>query len=143
MAEASKSVGDQQTLRFLEEWLDGSTIQSFAQPKDPKKEAAGSGFVRLLYETVLAFFSRLVSYTPRTKDCAVWTKTLKADVGSLYLWGECYEGGELDQILADSDDLRNIILELLATLGVYLQKGMTRSTKDSHIKWLIVQDYYQ
>lgn len=142
MAKASKYASDRQFVRFFEEWIDGSTIHSSTQSKELSIDIVKSVSAWLLYESILVFFSRLVSYTQSSKDRTAWTKALKADVGSLYLWGECYEGGQLDIILADSDDLRHTIIELLATLGLELHNGIFIAPR-IHTKWLTAQDYYQ
>ena len=54
-----------------------------------------------------------------------WSHTLEEELEKLYLWGESFENGDLDRALEQSEDLRDIVLELLSAIGDTIIQSLT------------------
>lgn len=101
------------------EWIDGSTIH---RSRDTEDGGAAAGFAWTLYDLDLKLLTRLIPIISRElptisrKD----TKTLKQSLGNLFLWGDGFRDGMLENVTLESDDLKETILELLARIGKLL-----------------------
>jgi hypothetical protein len=105
-------------LAFLEEWIDGTTIQK-ASGGNSGDNGTTTGFAWNLYDHVLKLLSALVPLAVQTssglskKD----TRSLKESLGDLFLWGDGFRDGSLESILEESDDLKESVVALLITVG--------------------------
>jgi hypothetical protein len=107
-------------VQFLEEWIDGTTIQKSGVDSGDDRNAAG--FAWNLYDHILQLFSKFVPLASKSppvvskKD----TRSLKESLGRLYLWGDGFGDGRLEFILEESDDLKETIVTLLIVIGKIL-----------------------
>lgn len=76
-----------------------------------------------LHQQSISLFAELSSFLESNAQLRNHAKGIRDDLGRLSLWGESFGGERLDDILADSDDLRMAILELYTTIGKILVNG--------------------
>jgi len=101
----------------VEEWLDGATVQTAVGEND---NSTASGFTWNLYDQVLKLFTVLVPLIPPKRSSLrskKQQKLLKDSLGKLFLWGDVFRDGRLQNILDKSDDLKEEIIDNLAAIG--------------------------
>jgi hypothetical protein len=76
-----------------------------------------------LYQESISLFAELSGFLAGSAQLRDYENDLRDDLGRLFLWGESFGGGRLDDILADSDELRITILELCTTVSKVLIEG--------------------
>ena len=109
---APSTIGSQTVTK---EWIDGNTNERL-QASEPSGDLVNLNFIEELYQTVLKVFTerwRLVSSSMSLARKRIFKEAL----GRLYLWGRDFQNGGLASISAQSDDLRDTILDLLASIG--------------------------
>jgi hypothetical protein len=98
------------------EWIDGTTIHRLRNPED---EGAAVGFAWTLYDLDLKLLKTLIPVVSKDlpnishKDI----KTLKQSLGNLFLWGDGFRDGMLENILEESDDLKETLVDLLVEIA--------------------------
>jgi hypothetical protein len=98
------------------EWIDGATIY---RSKDPEDEGAAAGFAWTLYDLDLKLLTRVIPIISRDlptishKDI----KILKLSLGNLFLWGDGFRDGMLENVLEESDDLKETLVDLLVEIA--------------------------
>lgn len=123
---------------YLKEWIDGATIQKISGNCDGEEaaETVDTGFAWALYDHILKLLSILVTLdSPKLskKDA----RSLKDLVGKLFLWGDGFREGNLENILDCADDLRETVVGLLAGIGNIL----TTSKLSSQIQLSAISDH--
>jgi hypothetical protein len=107
------------------EWIDGATIH---RSRDAGHEGAAAGFAWTLYDLDLKLLTNLVPIVSRDlpttsrKDI----KTLKQSLGNLFLWGDGFRDGMLENVLEESDDLKETLVASLigiARLLIYSESS--------------------
>jgi len=112
-----------QTASFLEEWIDGATIQ---RAGDGDGSATG-GFAWSLYDRNLHLLKELIpiiaeaSVSPPNRSL----KSLKESLGNLFLWGDGFRDGKMERVLDESDDLRETVMTSLVGIGRLLISSKT------------------
>jgi hypothetical protein len=76
-----------------------------------------------LHQQSISLFVELSSFLAGSAQLRDYENDLREDLGRLFLWGESFGDGRLDDILADSDELRIAILELCTTISKVLIEG--------------------
>ncbi|KAL3418590.1 hypothetical protein PVAG01_10306 [Phlyctema vagabunda] len=100
----------QNYLRILQEWVDNTPVPS--SENGPGSAAQSSiGFVWGLYQHTLKIFSFL-----NTGD----DKLFKRSLGKLFLWGDSFRDGKLDNVLDESDNLKGAVVASLVGIGKVL-----------------------
>lgn len=102
---------------FLREWIDGATIQKLGGDCD-SEDGTGveTGFAWNLYDNTLKLLSILVPVnSPKVskKDA----RSLRELVGKLFLWGDGFRDGRLENVLHESDDLKETVVGELTRIG--------------------------
>jgi hypothetical protein len=98
------------------EWIDGATIY---RSRDAEDEGASAGFAWTLYDLDLKLLTNLVPIVSRDlpttsrKDI----KSLKQSLGNLFLWGDGFRDGLLENVLEESDDLKETLLASLVGIA--------------------------
>ncbi len=98
------------------EWIDVATIY---RSRDPEDEGAAAGFAWTLYDLDLKLLTRLIPIVSRDlptisrKDI----KALKHSLGNLFLWGDGFRDGMLENVLGESDDLKETLVDLLVRIA--------------------------
>ncbi|KAL9121957.1 MAG: hypothetical protein Q9187_001482 [Circinaria calcarea] len=100
------------TLVFTQEWIDGNNFQRL-----PQEDQVDLSFAQELYDACIGFFTKVLQGISRSGSDIVQKYqlgTLKEEWARLYLWGSGFENGKLAGVLAQSDELRDSVLELLS-----------------------------
>jgi hypothetical protein len=98
------------------EWIDGATIH---RSRDAEDEGAAAGFAWTLYDLDLKLLTILVPIVSRDlpttsrKDI----KSLKQSLGNLFLWGDGFRDGMLENVLEESDDLKETLVASLVGIA--------------------------
>jgi hypothetical protein len=98
------------------EWIDGSTVYRSGDAED---EGAAAGFAWTLYDLDLKLLTRLIPIASRDlptisrKDI----NTLKQSLGNLFLWGDGFRDGMLENVMEESDDLKETLVDLLVRIA--------------------------
>lgn len=79
-----------------------------------------------LHQQSISLFAELSSFLAGSAQLRDYENDLREDLGRLFLWGESFGDGRLDDILADSDELRIAILELCTTIIKVLIEGESK-----------------
>jgi len=109
---------------WLETWVDGTTIQSSFSGREGLDFIA-SGFAWQFHENFLSLLEKLVRASRESpniinKYCA---NLLNECLIDLFLWGEGFSGGRLDQCIERSDSLKSAILGFIATGAKIMVNG--------------------
>lgn len=81
------------------------------------------GLATCLYQACMGAFRALCSPNPPDTSSEYRSSSpeemssLKQLLGRLHLWGESFNDGSLDKAVAQSDEMRNTVLELLCDIG--------------------------
>ena len=102
-------------------WIDGSCIH-FSQPAIARG-STGSSFANHLYAACLQVFIELSQELTKSGKSSSASEARNQELGKLFLWGRGFSDGQLDTLLEQSDELRNIVLDLVSTIGKLLLKG--------------------
>jgi hypothetical protein len=78
-----------------------------------------------LHQQAIGLFAELSFFLPLSRELRDYGNDLRDELARLFLWGESFSDGRLDDILADSTELRGVILELCATICKILIEGMS------------------
>jgi hypothetical protein len=108
---ATKRFGSRQ----VEAWIDGATIRT-----NEGGHGTTVGFAWNLYDQVFEVFTVLVPLVSKGRSSAQSTKhekSLKDSLGKLFLWGDGFRDGGLENTLETSDDLKETVLETLVAMG--------------------------
>ncbi|MCJ1439356.1 hypothetical protein MMC27_008748 [Xylographa pallens] len=97
------------------EWIDGNSIKR-SQPTAPDTDIVNLDFAEELYGTLLTVFARVCRTYSNTIPLSKQRQNKEA-LGRLHLWGRDFQDGKLACVLAQSDDLRNTVIELLGQVG--------------------------
>ena len=100
---------------------------------DLTSESAADGKVNAaasLYRDCLAYFTVLSQSEFMSCD-RIEPKLFKRELGRLYLWGEDFQDGKLQNILRHSTDLKNTVLRLLVALSRALMRSSVDFMQDS------------
>ena len=119
---------------YLEEWIDGTTIQTSSD--NFGAEEAVAGFAWNLYNSVLKLFTTVVPLMPKTTFSS--SRTMKECLGKLFLWGDGFRDWRLDCVLEESDDLREIVIASLIAIGGTLTSS---SYPRSHRQLLLLTQF--
>jgi hypothetical protein len=98
------------------EWIDGATIH---RSRDAEVEGAAAGFAWTLHDLDFKLLTNLVPIVSRDlptvsrKDI----KTLKQSLGDLFLWGDGFRDGMLENVLEESDDLKETLVASLVGIA--------------------------
>ena len=104
--------------RLIEKAFDHSMSDFTSGPSaDDKVNATAS-----LYRDCLAYFTTL-SQSDLISSDQEERKTFKKELGRLFLWGEDFQDGKLQDILRYSTDLNNTVLRLLVAVSEALVKS--------------------
>jgi hypothetical protein len=76
-----------------------------------------------LHQESIGLFVELSGFLAGSVQLHDYENDLQDDLGRLFLWGESFGDGRLDDILADSAELRVAILELCTTISKVLVEG--------------------
>ena len=103
------------------EWLDGATI---LRSRDAGNEAedAAAGFTWTLYDLNLRLLTNLIPVVSRdipTTSCKD-IKILRQSLGNLFLWGDGFRDGVLENVLEESEDLKKTVLALFVGIAKLL-----------------------
>lgn len=109
---------------FLEEWIDGTSIQR-TPAEDVGEENAGPniGFAWNLYQQTLNLFAKLLPLIPGGNNRRQPKIVLKETLGKFFLWGDGFSDGRLEAVLEESEDLKASIISELAAIGRILISG--------------------
>ncbi|MCJ1251512.1 hypothetical protein MMC30_008746 [Trapelia coarctata] len=97
------------------EWIDGTSIERF-QPSSCQENWADLDFAEELYRTILDVFNEFWQSWARTST-APNKRQVKETLARLRLWGRDFGNGKLAVVLAQSDELRDTVLDLLRQVG--------------------------
>ncbi|MCJ1379558.1 hypothetical protein MMC17_002659 [Xylographa soralifera] len=97
------------------EWIDGNSIKR-SQPTASGGDIVNLDFVEELYGTLLSVFAQVCQTYSKTIPLSKQRQSKEA-LGRLHLWGRDFQDGKLACVLAQSDDLRNNVIELLGQVG--------------------------
>lgn len=105
------------SLSLTREWIDGNSIQRLPpSPSSPQEDYVNLDFAEELYGTILDVFSK-TWHLWAGRCTALNNRQVKEVLARLRLWGRDFRDGKLACILAQSDELRDTILELLCQIG--------------------------
>jgi hypothetical protein len=76
-----------------------------------------------LHQESIGLFVELSGFLAGSVQLHDYENDLQDDLGRLFLWGESFGGGRLDNILAGSAELRVAVLELSTTISKALIEG--------------------
>jgi hypothetical protein len=76
-----------------------------------------------LHQQSIGLFVELSGFLAGSVQFRAYENDLQDDLGRLFLWGESFGGGRLDNILAGSAELRVAVLELSTTISKTLIEG--------------------
>lgn len=76
-----------------------------------------------LHQQSIGLFAELSGFLASSPQLRDYENDLQDDLGRLFLWGESFADGRLDDILAGSAELRVAILELCTTISKVLVEG--------------------
>ncbi|MCJ1285845.1 hypothetical protein MMC26_005187 [Xylographa opegraphella] len=97
------------------EWIDGNSFKR-SQPTASGGDLVNLDFAEELYETILSVFAQVCR--TYSKPILLWKqRQCKEALGRVHLWGRDFQDGRLARVLAQSDDLRNTVIELLGQIG--------------------------
>jgi hypothetical protein len=98
------------------EWIDGATVH---RPTDAEEEGVSAGFAWTLYDLDLKLLTRLIPIISR--DLPIISrrniKSLKQSLGNLFLWGDGFRDGRLENVLEESSDLKETLVASLVGIG--------------------------
>ncbi|MCJ1393645.1 hypothetical protein MMC18_006520 [Xylographa bjoerkii] len=97
------------------EWIDGNSIKR-SQPVASDEDFVNLDFAEELYGTLLSVFAQICRTCAKTFSSSKQRQNKEA-LGRLHLWGRDFQGGKLACILAQSDDLRDTVIDLLGQIG--------------------------
>ena len=86
----------------------------------PQENHVDPSFARELYDACIRFFTAVVQAISKLGNDNIEKHQLgklKEELGRLYLWGSDYGDGKLACVLAQSDELRDDVLELLSGIS--------------------------
>lgn len=130
---------------FTQEWLNAEPLTQISPDDEVRYTAAdvesdyneqNLGLATQLYLLSREGLQRLCRREQTPSRLDPWLSTLKEELGKLYLWGEAFETGRLDRALGQSEDLRDLVLELLCAIGSTSTGGKTLG----NIEW--INTYY-
>jgi len=104
------------------EWIDGATIH---RSGDGEEDGSSSGFAWTLYDLDLRILTKLVPifsndfHRISRKD----VRNLKQSLGDLFLWGDGFRDGRLEEVVEESDDLEETLVSSLVRIGRLLISG--------------------
>ena len=113
----------------LQRWLDSSTTTKRSGRGDEYSE----GFAERLYHLCLGTLREICRHEMESPSSTLDNLKLKEEVAKLYLWGESFGPGELDEALQHLDDLREDVLELLGQIGKLLLRGTLQASFSSAV----------
>ena len=120
------------------EWIDGNSIKR-SQPTAFETDIVNLDFEEELYGTLLAVFAQVCRTHSKTIPLLKQRQNKEA-LGRLHLWGRDFQDGKLACVLAQSDDLRNTVIELLGQVGkVILGMFLLKVARKLHTYVLRVQ----
>lgn len=117
---------------YTQEWLNAEPLTPIAPDEefgytaaevDPDHSDYNQGLATRLYLLSREGLQRLCRQIKDSSPLKLSLSTLKEELGKLYLWGEAFENGKLDKALELSEDLRDIVLELLCAIGDTITRG--------------------
>jgi hypothetical protein len=76
-----------------------------------------------LHQQSIGLFAELSGFLASSPQLRDYENDLQDDLGRLFLWGESFGDGRLDDILADNAELRIALLELCTTISKVLVEG--------------------
>ena len=122
--------------QYTQHWVDASSSTCASlDERSVTPEAQDQGFATRLYRTCLHVFRHLCNEVKDHGSQHLQLSSLKDELAKLYLWGEDFGGGELDDVLEHSEDLRKIVLELLGDIGrTLLREREACEREDSSFK---------
>lgn len=119
-------------VRFLEQWIDGTAVES-SLSEQQGYDVAASGFTWNLYENCLKLLKEIIQVSERIKQPELLpvselksrstnfeVTSLKECLSRLFLWGEGFSGGQLDKIIQRSDALKETVLQFVAAIAKIL-----------------------
>ncbi|MCJ1479097.1 hypothetical protein MMC13_007781 [Lambiella insularis] len=110
---------------IIREWIDGNSIERSLHLLTGK-DIVNLDFAEELYISVLEVFTQLQKSQALTSSNPKDRRVNEA-VAILHLWGRDFRDGKLACVLAQSDDLRESIICLLAKIGkIVLELAITR-----------------
>lgn len=124
MSSANRSLGRaSRHNRYTQKWLDTSCSGLASPDESSVNFEEDQGFAARLYWACLRVLGHLCGQAKDRLSSTLRPLLLKEELGKLYLWGESFGLGELDDALDHADDLRNIVLNLLGDVGRSLLRG--------------------
>jgi hypothetical protein len=107
---------DADSARFIEQWQASADEQGLVEV----------GVVGRLFSACKEVFAITVKWAQQNRHVSVAARTqLRRNYQAFSVWGNDHsvEKGHLDQLLANSSDLRATVLETLHSIGELLSKG--------------------
>ena len=117
---------------YTQEWLNAEPLTPIASDEelgytapdvDPDHNDYNQGLATRLYLLSREGLQRLCRRNTGSSLLESSLSTLKEELGKLYLWGEAFENGKLDEALEHSENLRDTVLELLCAIGDIIIRG--------------------
>ena len=105
------------------EWLDAHATDRIANDGCPSGDKDDQGPAGRLYQLCLLALQDFRRQQQNQRRAKSRLNALRECVGKLYLWGEPFGVGELDEALSQSDELRDSVSERLG----YIRKLLLRS----------------
>lgn len=99
------------------EWIDGTTPHH--RSRDGQEEDVAAGFAWTLYDLDLKLLTNLIPIISRDIPTTLRKdiKTLNKSLGNFFLWGDGLRDGLLENVLEESDDLKEILVASLVGIA--------------------------
>jgi len=106
------------SLALTREWIDGNSIERLPSLSS-EQNYVNLDFVEELYGTILDVVSKIWRLWAG-QSTALNKRQVKEILARLRLWGRDFRDGKLACVLAQSNELRDTILDLLCQIGKYI-----------------------
>lgn len=111
--------------RHIVEWLDAQPFGPTANDGASTDGEDDQGFINRLYQLCVHTLQDFCRQQRNQRSSKSFYHALRECLGRLYLWGEPFGVGELDQALEQSDELRDSVIERLGHIGKLLLRSKT------------------
>lgn len=104
------------------------SIQAWRQQALDPAEIHELGIVGSLYESGMVLFKELLKLIKKQGHLVQYEENLQRCLGTLFFWGDGFGAarGELDSILEQSQELRNMTLSICISIAEVISQGVQR-----------------
>jgi len=95
--------------------------------EDTMDSSEDKGIITALFDGCLQLLKVLLPITIKNGSSEFDEKTLESDIATLFFWSEEFgvSSGDLDKALQRSEEIRDLTLSVLISLGEFISDGKT------------------